>query len=182
MLIGTRQNQTRLSRAASSFGFTLVEVMVSILILVMVIAGVCYGYSQANRIAIWESMSQAAESYAVQGMEQARAALWNPWDWVTNTGYGTEDELPPQTAAVFVQQDLLDIPMKGNPFATNSGGAFTNYSFYVTNYVYITTITNYSSGYFPSPLRQIKSVAVWTFPFTGKGFTNTIITLRASDQ
>jgi type II secretory pathway pseudopilin PulG len=180
MLIGTRHSQTRLSRAATAFGFTLVEVMVSVLILVMVVAGVCYGYSQANRIAIWESMSQAAESYAVQGMEQSRAALWNPWDWVTNQGPGTEDEWPPGTP--FAQQDLLDIPMKGNPFATNAGGAFTNYSFFVTNYVYVTTITNYSGGYFPSPLRQIKSVAVWTFPFTGKGFTNTVITLRASDQ
>lgn len=176
------QNQTRIVRARTRHGFTLPEVLITIVILAMVIAGVSYGYSEANRIAIWESMSQAAESYALQGMEQARSAKWNPWDYITNTGAGTADELTPSTNAAFIQQDLLDIPMKGNPFSTNSGNTYTNFAFFVTNYVYVTTVTSYQSGYFPSPLRQIKSLAIWKFPFTGQPFTNTIITLRASDQ
>lgn len=167
-----------------SFAFTLVEVLVSIVILALVMAGVCYGYAEANRIAIYDSMSQAAQSYAVEGMEQARAALWNRWDWVTNTGPGTSDELPPSTngPAMAPQQDVLDIPIKGNPFSTNSGGAYTNYTFFATNYIYVTTVTNSASGPFTPSLRQIKSVVTWTFPLTGKAYTNTVVTLRASDQ
>lgn len=169
-------------RKGSCPAFTLVEVLISIVILVLVIAGVCYGYSEANRIAIWDSMDQAAESYAVQGMEQARSAYWDPWSYDTNTGPGTPDELT--AGQTLVQQDLLDIPMKGNPYSTNSGSAFTNYTFYATNYVYVTAVSNYgsSASALTTHVRQIKSVVLWTFPFTGKPYTNTIITLHASDQ
>lgn len=181
-----KSNWTSRTRArvslASRRAFTLVEVLMSILILSLVLAGVCYGYAQANRLAVWESMSQAAQSFALQGMEQARAALWNPWDEYTNTGPGTEDELPPSANAVYTQQDFMDIPMKGLPYSTVSGNAFTNYTYFVTNYVYITKVTNSSEGYFFSQLREIKSVVVWKFPFTGKNWTNTAITFRASDQ
>lgn len=158
--------------------FTLVEVLISIVLLAMVLASICYGYTEANRIAIWCSMSQAAQSFAMQGMEQARAALWNPWDAYTNTGYGTEDELPPSAYAVFTQQDFMDIPMKGLPYTSTS----TNYTYFQTNYVYITQISNSTSGTFYAPLRQIKSTVVWTFPFTSQCWTNTVVTLRASDQ
>jgi prepilin-type N-terminal cleavage/methylation domain-containing protein len=168
----------RVGRGALRGAFTLVEVLISIVLLAMVLAGVCYGYSEANRIAIWCSMSQAAQSFALQGMEQARAALWNPWDEYTNTGYGTEDELPPSAYAVFTQQDFMDIPMKGVPYTSTA----TNYTYFQTNYVYITKVTNSSSGTFYCQLRQITSTVVWTFPYTGKTWTNTVVTLRASDQ
>jgi prepilin-type N-terminal cleavage/methylation domain-containing protein len=162
-----------IGRRASSLGFTLVEVLVSLVILVLVIGGVCYGYTEANRIAVWSSMSQAAQSYAIQGMEQARDALWNPWDANTNS-----DDVPPTNGAVFVQKDFMDVPMKGTPWSST----YTNYAYLQTNYVYITTITNSSSGMFTSPLRQITSSVVWTFPFTLQSCTNTVVTLRASDQ
>ncbi|HUA65647.1 MAG TPA: prepilin-type N-terminal cleavage/methylation domain-containing protein [Alphaproteobacteria bacterium] len=159
---------------ASTLGFTLVEVLVSLVIFALALAGVCYGYTEANRIAIWCSMSQAAQSYAIQGMEQARDALWNPYDTYTNS-----DELPASNGPVLVQRDFMDIPMKGLPWTSTS----TNYEYLQTNYVYITTVTNYGSGgAFSSPLRQIASTVVWRFPFTGQACTNTIITLRASDQ
>jgi prepilin-type N-terminal cleavage/methylation domain-containing protein len=168
----------RVGLGAVRRAFTLVEVLISIVLLAMVLAGVCYGYSEANRIAIWCSMSQAAQSFAMQGMEQARAALWNPWDEYTNTGNGTEDELPPSAYAVFTQQDFMDIPMKGTPYTSTA----TNYTYFQTNYVYIAKITNSTSGTFYCQLRQITSTVVWTFPFTGKPWTNTVVTLRASDQ
>jgi type II secretory pathway pseudopilin PulG len=178
MLSKSSQKKTRVALSVATAAFTLVEVLMSILILALVLAGVCYGYTQANRIAIWCSMSQAAQSFAMQGMEQARAALWNPWDNYTNTGYGTEDELPPSASAVFTQQDFMDIPMKGTPYTSTA----TNYTYFQTNYVYITKITNSNAGTFNSPLRQITSTVVWTFPFTHQSWTNTIVTLRASDQ
>ncbi len=156
--------------------FSLVEVLFAFMVLSLSIAGMVYGYWQANRVAEWSSMSAAAQSYALQGLDQARAAQWNPWEG------DTDDQLPaPFTTN---QQDYLDIPMKGNPFdaaATNAGG-FTNAAFFSTNYIYITKVTSSQSGSFSANLRQITSVCYWTFPYSGKLFSNTVITLRASDQ
>jgi hypothetical protein len=155
--------------------------MVSIVILAMVIAGVCYGYSQANRIAAWCSMSQAAQAFAIRGMECARAAKFNPWDMstVTNTGPdpgGSQVELPPETngAPSLVIGNVLDIPIKGNPL--------TNYTYYATDYVYVTWYPSNSAVVTAPPVEQILSKCVWTFPLTGKLFTNSIVTLRGPDQ
>lgn len=154
--------------------FTLVEVLVCITLLAMVIAGVCYGYAEVNRIAIWDSMSEAGQAFAIRGMEAARAAKWNPWVISTNSGPApgaSQDELPPETngAASLIQTNILDIPIKGNPL--------TNYTFYATNHVYVTQLS-------PSepPIRQIYSDCVWTFPLTGRQYTNIIITYRGPDQ
>ncbi|HUA65650.1 MAG TPA: prepilin-type N-terminal cleavage/methylation domain-containing protein [Alphaproteobacteria bacterium] len=168
MLVRNSYRNVLVRRAASGAAFTLVEVLVSLVILALVLAGVCYGYTQANRIAVWSSMSQAAQSYALQGMEQARAALWNAWD-------PNGDELPASTNAALVQPDFMDIPMRGTPTTSN-------YVYLQTNYVYITTVTNCTTGNFSSALRQITSIVVWRFPLTGQSFTNTVVTMRASDQ
>ncbi len=166
-------NKVLVERAVSCVGFTLVEVLVSLVILALVLAGIGYGYTEANRIVAWCSMSQAAQSFALQGMEQARAALWNPWDANTNN-----DELPASTNAALIQPDFMDIPMKGSPWTSSQ----TNYAYFQTNYVYITTVSNCTTGNFASYLRQIKSSVVWRFPLTGQSFTNTVVTFRASDQ
>ena len=159
MLVRCRQlveRQPRSFRAA----FTLVEVLVSAAVLAMVMAGVVYGYAQANRFAEWSSMSLAGQSFALQGLEQLRAAKWdlkaNPAvdDWPIPSG-GTTN-LPPQT-------DIMDVPVSGAPF-------------YVTNYIKLIQIST-------SPqLREVWSQCIWTFPRTGKPYTNTVITYRAPDQ
>lgn len=177
MTIRTRDDRAHLASAAA---FSLVEVLFAITVLALSIGGIVYGYSQANRLAVWSSMSAAAQSYALQGMEQVRAAQWNPWDYTTNTGPWSENQIT--SPSTMIQQDFLDIPMKGIPFSTNAGAAFTNSEFFATNYIYVTTVTNTQAGAFTSNLRQIESVCYWTFPFTGKMFSNTVITLRASDE
>jgi len=146
--------------------FTLVEVVVAICIFVMVISGVIYGYVQANRMAEWSSMSFAAQSYSSQGAEQARAADWRPRDWPPTNGPGTMDELPPTN---YTTVDIMDIPAKGQPGSSNS-------MFWVTNYISVTNVSDNPA------LRQIRSDCVWTFPVTGKRYTNTVILLRAPDQ
>jgi prepilin-type N-terminal cleavage/methylation domain-containing protein len=178
MLIRTGHNQAGLSRARTFPGFTLVEVMVCITLLALVIAGVCYGYAEVNRIAIWDSMSEAGQAFAIRGMEAARAAKWNPWVISTNNSPApgaSQDELPPETNGVasLIQTNILDIPIKGNPL--------TNYTFYATNHVYVTWYpnTNYETE---PPIRQIYSDCVWTFPLTGRQYTNIIITYRGPDQ
>jgi len=145
--------------------FTLVEVVIALFIFVMVISGVIYGYVQANRMAEWSSMSFAAQSFASEGAEQARAADWRPRDWPVTNGPGTMDELPPTN---YIIVDILDIPSKGQPGPTNT-------MFWATNYI---SITNVSIN---PALRQIRSDCSWTFPSSGKRYSNTVILLRAPD-
>lgn len=134
-------------------------------LMVTVLTGVFFTYSQANRVAEYSSMSMAAQSYASQGIERARSFQWDT-QAVTNG-----DQLPATNANVPVltwpsatqPADTMDVPQTGNVL-------------YVTNYVYETT--NLANP----PLRELKSVVVWTFPLTGKLYTNTVVTLRAPDQ
>ena len=177
MLIGIRQTRTQLARAASHTAFTLVEVLVSILILALVMAGVCYGYAQANRIATFCSMSQAGQAFALRGLEAARAAKFNPWNpgAVTNIGPdpGSQMELPPTNGVpALMFTNLLDIPIKGNPL--------TDYTYYATNYIYVTWYP--SNVEVEPPIELIKSVAVWKFPLTTNFYTNIVMTLRGPDQ
>jgi prepilin-type N-terminal cleavage/methylation domain-containing protein len=145
------ERKPRVSRAA----FTLMELLVSIAILVLVMAGIVYGYAQANRAAEWNSMSLAAQNYALQGLEQVRSAKWDLW------ANPIIDVMPAPTN--FTQTDIMDIPVSGAPY-------------YVTNYIYLTQIST-------SPqLRQVRSDCVWVFPLTKKLFTNTVITYRAPDH
>ncbi|MFZ0827416.1 MAG: prepilin-type N-terminal cleavage/methylation domain-containing protein [Verrucomicrobiia bacterium] len=141
---------------------TLVEVLIAIVVLALVMGGIIEGYTQANRMAEYSSMSLAAQSAATQGMEQALAARWDTEAGDTNIGYGHADELGTVTNYL-MGVDALDVPVSGT---TNP----------VWNYVTISTAQA------NPPLRQIRSDAVWAFPLTGTMYTNTTITLRAPDQ
>ena len=100
----------RRSRACFS-GFTLVEVVISIAILALCLAGIVYGYVLQAQRAEWSAYSLAAQSLASQEIEQARSAQWDPQAWPVI------DELPPTN---FFTVEPLDIPMSGAPVnATN---------------------------------------------------------------
>ena len=158
------QGSARPTRAA----FTLIEILISLVILITVLSGIMYGYVQANWTAEWCSMSMAAQSYASQGAEQARAANWATRAYPMTYGYlGAYDELT--NNSVITRVDFMDIPTKGTPNTTN-------FNFWVTNYI---TIHDLSTN---PPLRRIWSDAIWTYPMNGTLCTNTVILLRASDQ
>lgn len=157
------EHRTNKSRTVC-VAMTLVEVLISIIVLVTIMGGIIMGYVQANRMAEFSSMSLAAQSTALQGIEQAIAARWDGQSLSTNTGPGTDDELGCTNNWIPVgSTNVLDIPVSGAEIP-------------VTNYVTISQIST-------SPkLRQIRSDAVWTFPYTGIVYTNTVVTLRAPDQ
>jgi type II secretory pathway pseudopilin PulG len=160
MVVHFKQADKRIATNA----FTLAEVLIAIVVLVMVMSGLIYGYVQINRTALWSSMSLAAQSIASQGAEQARCSKWDTQVWPpTNTGPGTGDELGKTNYTQSGSNYTLDIPVSGEPV-------------YVTNYVSITEISP------TPPLRQIQSRCVWRFPLTGSYFTNTVVTLRAPDE
>ena len=160
MLARCRQMVERTPRVLCA-AFTLVEVLISVAILAMVTAGVVYGYAQVNRFAEWSSMSLAAQSYALQGLEQVRSAKWDFWT------YPTTDFMPAPsngtTTNFLPQSDIMDVPMSGAPF-------------YVTNYISLRQLPG------TVQLREVTSKCVWTFPRTGQKFTNTVITYRAPDH
>jgi type II secretory pathway pseudopilin PulG len=164
MLVRFAQTDKRLATNA----FTLIEILISFVILALVMSGLMYGYVQANRMAEWSSMSLAAQSYALQGTEQLRAADWRPRDGdVTNHGANTAWEIWPGYKKT--NTGILDIPIKGSPDSTN-------FAFFVTNIVQVTE---------PSmnpPLLQIRSDAYWIFSFTGQQYDNVVILQRAPDQ
>ena len=59
-------NLARADERTGNVGFTLIETLVSFLVFTMSVAGLIYGYVQADRTAEWSSMSLAAQSYAAQ--------------------------------------------------------------------------------------------------------------------
>lgn len=133
--------------------FTLVEVVLSVAILALAMAGMIYGYIQTNYRAEWSAMSLAAQSFAAQAVEQTRAAQWDVY--VAST-----DQMGPTNYPV---TNTMLIP---------SSGESTD----VITTVQVTTVT------VNPPLRQIRADCGWCFPRTGEWFTNTVITQRAPDE
>jgi type II secretory pathway pseudopilin PulG len=139
-------------------GFTLAEVVVSVLIVSMMVQGVAVGYVTFTKQAEWTAHSLAAQSLASQGLEQARSAKWDTQLWPQGIGPGQSDELG---VTSYMQTNILDLPMNGQPMI-------------VTNFISITTVSANPS------VRQIRSDCVWSFMSRGP-FTNTVITLRSPD-
>ena len=139
--------------------FTLTEVAVSLAIAGLIFAGVLYGYVATADHAEWSAYSLAAHSLAMQAVEQARSAQWDPQAWPVVDQLGVTN---------YTQVSTLDVPV--------SGGNIT----YATNYVSISAVS------LNPPLRQLRADCVWMLANRGprnRGpFTNTVVTLRAPDQ
>jgi Tfp pilus assembly protein PilV len=142
-------------RSLSGKAFTLVEVVISSLIGAVVMAGIIYGYVMSAERTEWSSYYQAAQSIAMQRMEQTRAAKWE-----VQTMPQT-DELQSTNFPVVVK--VLDIPSSK------------------TNIVYATNVTRISTVSASPPLKMIQVDCSWKFWKRGV-FTNTIVTYRAPDQ
>lgn len=155
---GSRSRSTCRVSAAWQGGFTLTEVIVALAVMALTFGVVIYGYLRTTDRAEWSAYSLAAQSVAMQGVEQARAAKWDPQAWPIVDELGVTN---------FMQEEALDVPVVGEPVVA-------------TNYVSVTTVS------VNPPLRQLRADCVWMLksrPASIAGpFTNTAVTLRAADQ
>ncbi|MBK8000178.1 MAG: hypothetical protein IPK15_16010 [Verrucomicrobia bacterium] len=135
-------------------GFTLMESIIASSIAAMMFGGIVYGYIQSGRNAEWSAYSFAAQSMAMQRLEQTRACKWDP------ESTPSVDELISSNFPTVVS--ILDVPMSGS------------------NYIYATNFTTISTISTAPQLRMIKVESVWGF-INGRLYTNSIATCRAPD-
>ena len=134
---------------------SLIEVVMSIAIAAVAIVGSVTGYVSSAYRAEWSAYSLAANSLALQRMEQTRAAKWD------TQAYPMVDRLI--SANFGVTNSILDVPLTKTNIV------------YATNY---TTITTLSAN---PPLKMVRVDCVWAYLNHGR-FTNTVICYRAPDQ
>src|ERR1017187_5603506 len=141
--------------------FTLAEVVMSTFIIMLVSAAIIGGYIQTSYRAEWAGLSLAAQSAAVQQLESAKCAVWDP----QQTPVQDEIKTLPLTSST-----LLDLPVNG----TNT--------LYATNTTTVTLITNTIGTYvYSNYFVQVNTV--WRFRWRGKTsyYTNTIADYYAPD-
>jgi type II secretory pathway component PulJ len=142
-------------RTQRDSGYSLAETVVSLAVSMIMLSGLISGFLQSAQTSEWSSYSLSAQSQALRGVEQVRAAKWDP------LGFPSVDQI---TSGNFpVRVEILYIPMRGNNIA------------YVTNYTTITTVSS------DPPLKMVRVDAVWGFFHRGL-FTNSAFTYRAPDQ
>ena len=142
---------------AKALGMTLAEVVVALAVASLAVLSLVGGYISSTVAAEKARLSLAANTRALERLEDTHAAIWNV------SGWPVVDELVATNFPAKLM--ILDLSGQG-PFIT-----------YGTNY---TTITQVS----PAPqLRRVRVDCVWRFqcgPFSGL-FTNTVETLRGPD-
>jgi len=129
--------------------------MISIAIATISIGGIVVGFNVAARRAEWSACSTAAQLMAMRGIEQTRAAKWDP------LGYPPVDDLVAGNFPNVVA--ALNIPLSN----TNAVSATNR-----------TSITLVSAN---PPLKTVRVDCIWSLLSRGP-FTNSVITYRAPDQ
>lgn len=147
-------------RRAGVRAFTLAEVMISLAIAGVLFAGLITAYVQSSYRAEWSGYSLAAQSLAVQQLEQARAA---DWDISTIPIKNEITNVPTITAAI------LDLPVNG-----------TNV-IWATNYTTITSVP--ITNTLGASVYMVRVDTAWPFIWAGKRsyFTNTVADYFAPD-
>ena len=162
-----------------SAGMTLVEVAISLAIVALVFGSIIEGYITSGKMTEWSGYSLAAQSMAVQTLEQVRSATWDPQ---------------------MNKCEVTNIPLQGATISYSSGSAWTNYSGYLTsildvpwkstNFVMVTNFVNFRVVAFTANTNVQAILArvdtVWPFNDWGRYqprvYTNTICTYMAPDN
>ena len=136
-------------------GFSIPEVFTALAVLGISVGGAISGYVVAVERSQWTACSRAANSMALQRVEQARSAKW---DSLVNSPV---DELVTNNFPTVIQP--LELPSSG------------------TNYVYATNLTTIATVSTTPPMRMVRVDCIWPMPGHGV-FTNTMIVYRTPDQ
>jgi type II secretory pathway pseudopilin PulG len=170
-----------LQRQRGQTAFTLVEVVISVIIIAAVFGGVIVGYTQTARRAQWSGFQLAAQALAIQQLEQVRAARWELGGTATtnidqtynlglmgsNKVNGTDTNTWELTG---YSTNILDVPYSG-----------PNY-IYATNYVRVSSkaVSGATNVYF----RMVRVDTVWPFSWKSETnyMTNTLCTICAPDN
>jgi prepilin-type N-terminal cleavage/methylation domain-containing protein len=142
----------------AQIGFTLVEVLVAIAIVGLVFTSILTSYVSATDRSEWSAYSLAAQSLALEGIEQVRSAKWDPQAWPVVDDLGVTN---------LIQVEQLDV-------------AASRQVVFATNFITVTAVPG------PITMRQIRADCVWVLesrtPANRGPFTNTAVSLRAPDQ
>ena len=149
--------KTNRSKARTA-AFTLAEVVVCVGIMMLVFAAIITAYVQTSYRAEWSGYSLAAQAAAIQQLESAKAAVWDP---LQSPVVDEINQLPRVTST------LLDLPVAG----TNA--------IYATNYTTVTMLTT-SVGY---SIYFVRVDTAWPFRWQNQNitFTNTVADYFAPD-
>jgi prepilin-type N-terminal cleavage/methylation domain-containing protein len=141
-------------------GFTLAEVLMSLAIAGVIFGGVISAYIQASYRSEWSGFSLAAQSMAVQQLEQARAATW---DISTVPTRNEITNVPALTAAI------LDLPVSGTNFI------------WATNYMTIKSIP--ITNTVGATIYMVRVDTAWPFTWAGRQryYTNSVADYFAPD-
>jgi type II secretory pathway pseudopilin PulG len=143
---------------ARAAAFTLAEVVICVGIMMFVFAAIITSYIQTSYRAEWSGFSLAAQSSAVQQLEAAKSAVWDP---LQSPAMDQISQLPRVTTT------LLDLPV------------VTTNIIYATNYTTVTMVTT-SGGY---NIYFVKVDTAWPFRWKNQVtyFTNTVADYFAPD-
>lgn len=135
-------------------GFTLTEVLVSIVIAGIGLTGTISAYVLSAKRAEWAVCSGAAQNLAMQRLNQTRAAKWD------NSANPPIDQLKSANFPPFQQR--LEIP------ETRSGSVIASVK---------TTISTISTA---PPMRLVQVDCTWELG-ESKTFTNSVVAIRSPD-
>src|ERR1700722_12416233 len=144
------------SRLSSRGGFTIVETLMSILIIAMFFSTILIGYTRANQRAQWSGYSLAAQAQSMKQLEEFRSVLWD-----TQNVPITDDTTNVPSVLVLP----LDLPISGTNVV------------YATNTATVTAITNLGNT---AAVKMITIVTTW--PWNGHTYSNVLVAYRAPDQ
>ena len=146
--------RTNTTSSKGQQAFSMMEATIATSIAALTFGGIVFGYTQSARNSEWSAYSLAAQSMAVQRIEQTRACKWDP-DATPAVDELVGGNFPAQT-------NILDVPIAGTNIV------------YATNFTTVTTVST------TPPLKMISVQATWRF-MNGRVFTNNIVTYRAPD-
>jgi len=176
---GRARRQAGAVSGESGFVCSLWEVLISIVIVAMVFGTIVNGYLIGAKKAQWTGYSLAAQSLAVQSVEQTRSAAWDiAFSKTEITNLTLQNKVltvsGPNWSMTGYTVNIMDIPWKG-----------TNYVM-ATNYISVKTFFENGTSNPWVQLQSIRVDTVWPFDgwgnFTTANYTNTVFTVMAPDN